>query len=332
MVINMIKFPKLYIAATLQCNLACKYCPQTLYNKTDPKFTEDMKKYLQNLDSDTHEVAITGGEPLLCWDKVKEIFSYIPNDINKTIITNGTLLTQDIVDYVNMHNIKIQLSYNGKTTEFLCGIDVLQDTTLLNLIQQINNLKISLLVTKYNNDVWENYFDTIAKLGKNVMYSINLVGDNQDLQDMINTFDYNLAVKTQTEFNNSNFYIPDPSQYKSNMNNQQKRSKLNFTVLLNGDIYNLATNTQFGTVFDGTYDNFIDAFLQSDYFKKCAECEYCERCQNGCNYISNHTCRYYQTLIKFNNIFLKDRMKFKAYVNNKLPQIEDQYKYNGNNK
>ena len=67
------------------------------------------------------EVDFFGGEPLLNWDVVKQTVEYVEsiqaahNKIFKlTLTTNGVLLTQDKIDYVNEHNISLVLSIDGR--------------------------------------------------------------------------------------------------------------------------------------------------------------------------------------------------------------------------
>jgi len=79
------------------CNLACKYC---FASQGDDFF---------------------GGEPLLNWDVVKQTVEYIEsiqeqhNKIFKlTLTTNGMLLTQDKIDYVNEHKLSLVLSLDGR--------------------------------------------------------------------------------------------------------------------------------------------------------------------------------------------------------------------------
>ena len=164
----MLKIRRICVPLSLDCNLHCKYCYRDL-EKLDsiPDFTSDMIQYLQNLNPSWCEAVIaSGGEPLLHWDKVLELFSYTPKNVHKVIMTNGTLLTQDKVDYINENNIEISLSHDGKMTEFLRGIDVFNDKILLNLIKQIEILRIYAVCTVYNNDVWENFFNSISRLNR----------------------------------------------------------------------------------------------------------------------------------------------------------------------
>ena len=113
----------------MDCNLHCKYCfrDNKRIDKV-PEFTPDMIECLKNLSPEKCKIATaTGGEPFLRFDKVKEYFSYVHKDIPKKIISNCTLLTQEIVDYINENNIELQVSHDGSITKFLRGVDIFED-------------------------------------------------------------------------------------------------------------------------------------------------------------------------------------------------------------
>lgn len=72
----MLQLTRVVIPITLTCNLHCKYCYRNAgLISSIPSLTEDMKKYLQNLDNNITEcVCISGGEPLIEFNKIQEIF------------------------------------------------------------------------------------------------------------------------------------------------------------------------------------------------------------------------------------------------------------------
>ena len=93
-------------------------------------------------------------------------------------------VTQDIVDWINENKIEIHLSYDGKVSKYLRGIDILEDDKLLSLVKQIECLRINSVITKYNTNCLDIYKHIVRKLKRddfrytpNVVYSIN----NEDL-------------------------------------------------------------------------------------------------------------------------------------------------------
>ena len=112
------------------CNLACKYCfaSQGDYGGVKRELMSfDVAKravdFLISMSGPRQhcEIDFFGGEPLLNWDVVKQTVEYIESIQEKhgkifklTLTTNGMLLTQDKIDYVNEHDMSLVLSLDGR--------------------------------------------------------------------------------------------------------------------------------------------------------------------------------------------------------------------------
>ena len=112
------------------CNLACKYCfaSQGDYGGVKRELMSfDVAKravdFLISMSGPRQhcEIDFFGGEPLLNWDVVKQTVEYIESIQDQhgkifklTLTTNGMLLTQDKIDYVNEHNMSLVLSLDGR--------------------------------------------------------------------------------------------------------------------------------------------------------------------------------------------------------------------------
>jgi radical SAM protein with 4Fe4S-binding SPASM domain len=85
---------------TNECNMDCSFC-YACKNGSDKKSVFDIAwiKKLRSIlpDNSFKQVCISGGEPLLYPELVKEVASYF-NRV--TILTNGSLLTDDFVEWV----------------------------------------------------------------------------------------------------------------------------------------------------------------------------------------------------------------------------------------
>lgn len=118
----------MYLNVSTFCNLACKYCfiesspiSSQKYNKMSfdtAKIAID--KFLKELEKNKiteSQIIFYGGEPLTNWDVVKKIIKYVKyekkSDITLTIITNGTLLNKEIVQFLMDNNIGIGISIDG---------------------------------------------------------------------------------------------------------------------------------------------------------------------------------------------------------------------------
>lgn len=166
---------KLNLVFGTECNCNCKYCFEKVWNRTSYKFNPIIIKYIKNkfgrfLPEDL-VLWFFGGEPLLYWDNIKLCLDEFKDcTFDKTIVTNGTLLTKDIVDTLNKYNVLVLISHDGALTKDLRGYDVFE--TKLDLIKQINRLQISSVVT--NNCNMEDIDTYIANiLGRHVPIIFN---------------------------------------------------------------------------------------------------------------------------------------------------------------
>ena len=83
---------------TTKCNLNCSFCNQ-VKSKKNNSLPPDQWINLTKQLPEYARVTITGGEPLIYRD-FKKVFSYVAKRFTCNIITNGTLLTKELIDYV----------------------------------------------------------------------------------------------------------------------------------------------------------------------------------------------------------------------------------------
>lgn len=132
----MVKFEEIdfrYINAefimTNACNLRCEYCFERTRIKQDciienlsyEKITEYMELILQNrrerklLPCVKSQINFFGGEPMICWPTIKKViqeYSRYPF-FDFSIITNGTLVTEEILDKMSHYPILWQYSLDS---------------------------------------------------------------------------------------------------------------------------------------------------------------------------------------------------------------------------
>ena len=117
----------LHVAHT--CNLNCSYCfaSQGRYQGERALMSFEVGKramdfLIENSGSRRNlEVDFFGGEPLMAFDVVKEVVDYARSKEKKynknfrfTITTNGMLLTDDKIDYINKEMYNVVLSLDGR--------------------------------------------------------------------------------------------------------------------------------------------------------------------------------------------------------------------------
>ncbi len=122
---RMLKFKNFTFKLTEDCNFHCSYCEQTA-----------SKQYLQNsqiqtaldffspyLEIDSY-INFYGGEPLLALPQIKYIKEAIlskaqgqSRPFRYTISTNGSLLSEEILEYLNQNKISPLISFDGYAQE-----------------------------------------------------------------------------------------------------------------------------------------------------------------------------------------------------------------------
>jgi uncharacterized protein len=117
-------FPStLLLKLTGACNWACTYC----YDYEQNRFREsiDLKAIVKTIDgmlAKHREINIIfhGGEPLLRFRELKRIVSHATTRgeashtrVRFSIQTNGALLTEEIIDFLNRHSFGIGMSIDG---------------------------------------------------------------------------------------------------------------------------------------------------------------------------------------------------------------------------
>lgn len=169
-----------YFILTEQCNLACKYCflgngiqknsMQTVVRKKMSKeVAEQAVKYFARQThyneehfSDRKEIIFYGGEPLLNFEVLKHTVetcqkcqkeNLLTHNLDFSIVTNGILLTDEIINYFIENNIAVSISIDG-ADEFsnLNRVDKLGKPIFNKLVEKIGSarskgLEIGLSIT-----------------------------------------------------------------------------------------------------------------------------------------------------------------------------------------
>lgn len=118
------------LAVTQQCNLRCKYCTYSGIYGNQNRFHSDQimsfetaKKAIdytiaRSTNRDEYHISFYGGEPLIGFDLIKDCINYVTSkypgkryDFN--ITTNGTLLTEEKLDFLVKHMVRVYISIDG---------------------------------------------------------------------------------------------------------------------------------------------------------------------------------------------------------------------------
>lgn len=111
----------LKIQLGMRCNYSCSYCNQA--SELDAQIvtrTADTDKFIDKLDGwlqDAPErIEFWGGEPLLYFAKLKRLVPALRSrypSATLSMVTNGSLLNADTLDFIEEHDILVSISHDG---------------------------------------------------------------------------------------------------------------------------------------------------------------------------------------------------------------------------
>ena len=111
---------KLRFVFGYKCNYACQYCSQCENSQKDKTtFAQTLRTAQQLCDVVTgtpRHIELWGGEPLVYLKHLKavvKIFREKWKNVHIGIVTNGSLITEDVADYLLQEGITVGLSHDG---------------------------------------------------------------------------------------------------------------------------------------------------------------------------------------------------------------------------
>lgn len=234
------KISKILLQLTQRCNLRCNYCVYseeknfgTRNHSNKDMSYETAKKaidfYMEHsVDCEEKAISFYGGEPLLQFDLIKKIITYC-NDVFRghkiiySITTNGTLLTDEIMDFLVKNQVYITVSFDGpkkihdKNRRFVNGTGS-YDVVIKNLERLKhkceNKMKCTVnMVVDPDNDYQEicNFFHEPIVKGLNVHW--NMVEEDNDIKrtgdQFASAYEYQTFLGYVRYFREKNFDAPD---------------------------------------------------------------------------------------------------------------------------
>jgi len=116
----------LKIQMGLSCNYSCDYCSQKFVERPKETSKKDIDAFLEKLgvlefdEKSGLSVEFWGGEPFVYWKTMKplaealrEKFTTWTKKPKFSVITNGSILTDDIIDWLMMMNFSVSISHDG---------------------------------------------------------------------------------------------------------------------------------------------------------------------------------------------------------------------------
>lgn len=300
-----IKYLVLWIANG--CNLNCKYCYAA------PKFNNEMMSFktaktaIERCKEKDFTLILAGGEPLLNFKIIEEIYDFLKMNGFKGKIglqTNGTLINGEIAEKLAKMDINVGISLDGtlNTNQYLRGETkkVIQGITYLK--EYGKNINLNCVVTNKN-------VDELEKLVEMAYYFGNVGGIGLDLLRI-----------TGNCLNNSNIFPPEDKNLYSSLKKAYKKIKLfseltgkkigireieeirhrkstgcgnddycysslgkAMVITPQGEVYPCSSLMSKEEYYMGNIFNEIKVKkLNSGKYKKCDSCEYKKVCKGGC--------------------------------------------------
>lgn len=314
-------FSVMFITLGRDCNFNCKYCLQDggfSHQKPiieKPKLSDKLIRFLDDYQYEHTKVMLWGGEPLLYMDSIKFLLERYGKKFDWGMITNGSLLTQEIIDLLDKYNVSLTVSHDGEATEYTRGIDVLKDERIRNLLKGYRNFTGFSSVFSSANDNHRKLYSCHAELGfaenntgTDMIYntsdtmaltelaSIDEEKYKQSLREVFYGYEqvelYNnklyfkewQIVKSMIGALNSRLHYVSNSPYRFyNVGCSTCKDMLNIDY--NGDVFICHNSTsKVGTVEDD-YEVILEGlrtYLKERFTPKCKECSAFGVCQGAC--------------------------------------------------
>ncbi len=183
---------KISLSLTHNCNLRCKYCyaGEKFQKDMDFQTAKKIVDFAYSITPKDEEINFNffGGEPFLRFEIIKKIISYIESKktfqkINYNITTNGTILNDEIIDFINKHQIKLCISIDGKKEiHDKNRVDIHGNGTLDLILKNLQKISQQIeyyqVNSVYGEDTIENLpetFDFLVEKGvKNIHFNPNI--------------------------------------------------------------------------------------------------------------------------------------------------------------
>ena len=109
------------VLVTRRCNLQCSYCHLDRDAPADLSWDLLRTSLQRLLERTSGELALTftGGEPLLAFDTIRRCVGLVDampfrgTRVRWHVVTNGTLVTRDVLDFLDAHGFAVSLSFDG---------------------------------------------------------------------------------------------------------------------------------------------------------------------------------------------------------------------------
>lgn len=133
----------LKIQLGLSCNFECGYCSQRFVPRADETSQKDISNFLNKIEKafikpeETSKIEYWGGEPFVYWKTFKPLAEELKKRYPKalmSVITNGSLLDKEKVDWLYNLGFQVAISHDGPGQSFR-GPNPFDDPNVLEAIK-----------------------------------------------------------------------------------------------------------------------------------------------------------------------------------------------------
>lgn len=162
-------YSSIRLEVTSHCNLRCEYCHNSEYsNRQDDMTTEEILQLICNIKQQfpINKILLTGGEPLVNKDICKIIEQISELGIKADLVSNGTLLTEEMVKKLEASGLKrIRLSIDeiGETTSLRSTANPNEIWNIARMISNISDIEVCIHTVCSPSNV-EQLFDVYLKI------------------------------------------------------------------------------------------------------------------------------------------------------------------------
>lgn len=335
-----------YLMMGFNCNFNCRHCIQSGCNSPVLNVSDTTFEYIHHLISVRPEhceklrLMFWGGEPLLYMNVIRSVIERFGESLKYSLVTNGSLLTQEIVDYLNENKVHVALSYDGKNTKNIRLRDVTEDSNFLKLFNSIRDRAVCAVMSAHNYDFAALFKEVDSKFGKETPLTVELLKVTWDMPKDLYDIDldkyrellHNIAEQALTDLLQGNytreiaFFYPYLKQLiakrKMPLSCGQGYNVMN--IDLSGNIYPCHNvSEKIGTAKDERY---LQVKKQTEWVEKgkapaCEECNYNIICNGGCpnDLIEEHGERL---TCKINKILYDEVFWIAAQVENSFSELD----------
>ena len=262
------------------CNLRCEYCYVEHLKDNTGLSVETVEKLFDELMTDNAsniDCCFHGGEPFLYFDKMKKILEMLSSkpyakQIRYSCQSNGTLLTDKIVDFIKEHRISIGISIDGP--------------------KQVNDI-----LRKYANGKgsFDAIIEGIKKLIQNkIGFSVLSVLSNQNI-------DY--VIETLTFLKELGIPIVDLKPcFRTNLSDHELTPELYTEAMIKVVDWLMENNTPQSCILVREVEMYTTLIMHQKHMSDCYDC------RSMCDILNCGAGRDHITVDTFGNIYICDRL------------------------